>query len=84
MDRQKRVMHGVVTSNKMAKTITVKVTRTVQHPKYHKFMKRHDQYHAHDELNRCKEGDLVSIMECRPYSKTKTFILQNIIQTVEV
>jgi small subunit ribosomal protein S17 len=83
MDRQKRVMQGVVTSDKMAKTITVKVTRTVKHPKYHKFMKRYDHYHAHDELNRCKEGDLVSIMECRPYSKSKTWILQNIIQTVE-
>ncbi|MEI6789799.1 MAG: 30S ribosomal protein S17 [Myxococcaceae bacterium] len=84
MDRQKRVMQGVVTSNKMEKTITVKVTRTVRHPKYHKFLKRHDQYHAHDEQNRCKEGDLVVIEESKPFSKTKSWRLKNVIQTVEV
>lgn len=83
MDRQKRVMQGVVTSTKMAKTITVRVTRTVRHPKYHKFLKRHDQYHAHDELSRCKEGDLVSIVESKPYSKSKRWRLQDVIQAVE-
>lgn len=84
MDRQKRVMQGVVTSTKMAKTITVQVTRTVRHPKYHKFLKRHDRYHAHDESMRCKEGDVVMIEESKPFSKTKTWRLKDVIQAVEV
>ncbi len=83
MVRQKRVMRGVVTSTKMAKTITVQVTRTVRHPKYQKFLKRHDSYHVHDEQNRCKEGDLVSIIESKPFSKTKAWALQTVIQSVE-
>ena len=84
MDRQKRVMQGVVTSTKMAKTITVQVTRTVRHPKYHKFLKRHDRYHAHDENARCQEGDVVLIEESKPFSKTKNWRLKDVIQTVEV
>ncbi len=83
MDRQKRVMQGVVTSAKMAKTITVRVTRIVRHPKYHKFLKRHDSYHAHDESTRCKEGDIVVIEESKPFSKTKNWRLKDVIQAVE-
>ncbi|MES2504762.1 MAG: 30S ribosomal protein S17 [Myxococcota bacterium] len=83
MDRRKRVMQGLVTSNKMAKTIVVEVTRTVRHPKYHKFLKRHDSYHAHDEMNACQIGDLVSIVESAPISKSKRWRLREVIQKVE-
>ncbi len=83
MDRHKRIMQGVVTSNKMAKTITVEVTRTVRHPKYHKFLKRADSYHAHDEKNVCQVGDVVSIIESAPVSKTKKWRLKEVVQKVE-
>ncbi|MBH1989459.1 MAG: 30S ribosomal protein S17 [Myxococcaceae bacterium] len=83
MDRQKRVMQGVVTSTKMSKTITVEVTRTVRHPKYHKFLKRNDQYHAHDEQERCQQGDVVTIVESRPFSKSKRWRLKEVVQAVE-
>jgi len=67
----KRVLQGVVVSDKTEKTVTVKVERRVMHPLYKKFIKRSKKYAAHDEANACKEGDLVSIRECRPISKSK-------------
>jgi len=67
----KRIMQGVVVSDKMDKTITVKVERRVMHPLYKKFIKRSKKYAAHDEQNTCKVGDMVSIRECRPLSKNK-------------
>jgi small subunit ribosomal protein S17 len=67
----KRILQGVVVSDKMEKTITVKVERRVMHPLYKKFIKRSKKYSAHDENNACKTGDLVSIRECRPLSKNK-------------
>ncbi len=67
----KRVLQGVVVSDKTEKTITVKVERRVMHPLYKKFIKRSKKYAAHDENNACKVGDLVSIRECRPISKSK-------------
>ncbi len=67
----KRILQGVVVSDKMEKTITVKVERRVMHPLYKKFIKRSKKYAAHDENNVCKTGDLVSIRECRPLSKNK-------------
>ncbi len=67
----KRVMQGVVVSDKMDKTIVVKVERRYQHPIYKKYIRRSKKYHAHDENNQCKTGDTVSIRECRPLSKLK-------------
>jgi small subunit ribosomal protein S17 len=67
----RRVLQGRVTSDKTDKTITVVVERRVMHPLYKKFITRSKKYHAHDEENRCKVGDLVRIRECRPISKTK-------------
>jgi small subunit ribosomal protein S17 len=67
----RRVLQGRVVSDKSEKTITVLVERRVMHPLYKKFITRSKKYHAHDEENRCKVGDLVRIRECRPLSKTK-------------
>ena len=67
----RRVMQGVVVSDKMDKTITVKVERKVMHPLYKKFIRRSKKYAAHDEKNAFKNGDAVSIRECRPLSKNK-------------
>ena len=69
----KRVLTGRVVSDKMDKTITVLVERRVMHPLYKKFIRRSKKYAAHDELNLCKEGDLVSIEECPPLSKRKSW-----------
>lgn len=67
----KRVLQGVVVSDKMEKTIVVKVERRVRHPLYGKIITQSKKYHAHDEENRCQVGDIVSIQESRPLSKTK-------------
>ncbi len=66
----KRILQGVVVSDAMDKTVVVKVERRVMHPIYKKFIRRSKKYHAHDEANRCKVGDIVRICECRPVSKT--------------
>lgn len=71
---------GVVSSNKMDKTITISVERKVKHPMYGKFVKKTKKYHAHDEKNECQEGDLVKIMETRPLSKSKRWRLVEIIE----
>ncbi|AEH50820.1 30S ribosomal protein S17 [Pseudothermotoga thermarum] len=70
---------GVVVSDKMDKTIVVKVTRKFQHPLYKKTIERSKKYHAHDEFNQCKVGDIVEIEECRPLSKTKRWRLVRIL-----
>ena len=69
----RRVLQGTVVSDKMDKTVTVLVERRVMHPIYKKFIKRSKRYHAHDEGNVHKEGDVVRIRECRPISKSKTW-----------
>lgn len=74
-----RAVIGRVISNKMHKTITVLVERTVKHPKYGKYIKRSTKLHAHDEDNICQEGDVVSIEQCRPLSKTKSWRLHKIV-----
>ena len=71
---------GVVTSNKMAKTITVSVERRVKHPIYGKFVKKTTKFHAHDEKNECTIGDTVRIMETRPLSKTKRWRLVEVVE----
>ena len=80
-----RILSGVVTSNKADKTITVKIERKVKHPLYGKVVKRASKVHAHDENNSASIGDIVSVKECRPISKTKTWVLvsDEMPQTVE-
>ncbi len=74
-----RTVSGKVLSNKMDKTITVLIERKVKHPLYGKYIKRSTKLHAHDENNECGIGDTVSITECRPMSKTKSWQLVEII-----
>lgn len=71
---------GIVTSNKMAKTVTVAVERKVKHPIYGKFVKKTTKFHAHDEKNECTIGDVVRIMETRPMSKTKRWRLVEVVE----
>jgi small subunit ribosomal protein S17 len=71
----KRMLQGVVVSDKGEKTIVVKVERRFTHPVLKKTVRRSKNYHAHDENNAAKVGDTVSIVESRPYSKTKTWKL---------
>ena len=71
---------GVVTSDKMDKTITVAVERKVKHPIYGKFVKKTTRFHAHDEKNECSIGDVVKIMETRPLSKTKRWRLVEVVE----
>ena len=67
----RRVLQGIVVSNKCEKTVTVRVETRFAHPLYGKFIRRSSKYSAHDELNQFKVGDAVKIRECRPISKTK-------------
>ncbi|MCA1939391.1 MAG: 30S ribosomal protein S17 [Caenispirillum bisanense] len=69
----RRILQGVVVSDKTDKTITVVVERRFMHPVYKKFIRRTKKYAAHDEANQFKVGDVVRIRECRPISKTKTW-----------
>jgi len=75
-----RTATGKVVSDKMDKTITVLVERTEKHPLYGKFVRRSTKLHAHDENNECQIGDTVKVVETRPYSKSKTW---NLVQVVE-
>ena len=68
-----RTLTGKVVSNKMDKSITVLIERKVKHPVYGKYITRSTKLHAHDEQNVCQEGDIVTISECRPLSKTKNW-----------
>lgn len=74
---------GVVTSNKMEKTITVAVERKVKHPIYGKFVKKTTKFHAHDEKREANIGDVVKIMETRPLSKTKRWRLVEVVEKVK-
>lgn len=74
-----RTMVGKVVSDKMQKTIVVMVERSVKHPKYGKILKRRSKLHAHDETEVCKIGNVVKIRESRPISKTKCWVLDEII-----
>ena len=81
LDRNlRKTRTGVVTSNKMEKTITVAVERKVKHPIYGKFVKKTTKFHAHDEKNECTIGDIVRIMETRPLSKTKRWRLVEVVE----
>ncbi len=76
-----RTITGRVVSSKGDKSITVMVQRQVKHPIYKKFIKRSTKLHAHDENNQCKEGDVVTIEECRPISKSKSFRLVEVVES---
>lgn len=79
-----RTLMGKVVSNKMDKSITVLVERRVKHPLYGKYMRRSTKLHAHDESNQCGEGDIVTIKECRPMSKSKNWMLVEVIEQATV
>ncbi|CAI3791333.1 30S ribosomal protein S17 [Rheinheimera sp. MM224] len=76
-----RTLQGKVISNKMDKSITVAIERHVKHPIYGKFITRTTKLHVHDEANQCKEGDIVTIRECRPLSKTKSWTLVSVVES---
>ena len=69
----KKILQGVIRSTKSDKTVVVEVTRKFAHPFYGKVIKRSKKYHAHDEKNKFKVGEEVSIVECKPISKKKTW-----------
>ena len=75
-----RTLTGKVVSNKMDKSITVLIERKVKHPVYGKYITRSTKLHAHDEQNVCQEGDIVTISECRPLSKTKNWTLVEVVE----
>ena len=76
----KRTIKGVVISDKMDKTIVVKAERLVKHPIFHKYVRKHVKYKAHDEQNQCKAGDTVLIIEARPMSKEKRWRMLEILE----
>jgi small subunit ribosomal protein S17 len=76
----KRTLIGRVVSDKMEKTVTVLVERKVKHPMYGKVMVRSKKYHAHNDGNAAKAGDLVEIVETRPVSRTKTWAVTSVLQ----
>jgi small subunit ribosomal protein S17 len=78
-----RTLVGRVVSNKMEKTVTVLVERRVKHPLYGKYIVKSNKYHAHDETNALNEGDIVEIAESRPLSRTKTWAVTRVVETVQ-
>jgi small subunit ribosomal protein S17 len=80
----KRTLIGKVVSDKMDKTVTVLIERQLKHPLYGKIVMRSNKYHAHDESNTAKEGDIVEIQEGRPVSKTKAWTVTRVVQTAQV
>lgn len=77
---KRRTLTGTVVSDKMEKTIVVQVERTVIHPKYKKYIGRRNKYMAHDPEGKCGIGDLVVIMESRPLSRHKRWVLKEVLQ----
>jgi len=77
---KKKTLQAVVVSNKMDKTVVVMTERLVKHPKFHKFLKKHARYKAHDELNTCGVGDKVLIVESRPLSGEKRWRVREILE----
>jgi small subunit ribosomal protein S17 len=79
-----RTLSGRVVSDKMDKTVTVLVERKVKHPLIGKVIRRSNKFHAHDETNECKEGDLVVIEESRPLSRTKTWKVSRVVEKARI
>ena len=82
--RTRRQLTGRVISDKMNKTVTVLIERRTTHPLYGKVITRSGKYHAHDETDECKEGDLVMIEECRPLSRTKSWRVVKLLDKAKV
>jgi small subunit ribosomal protein S17 len=80
MAERRKVLSGEVVSDRMDKTITVKVERRIRHSVYERVVRRSKKYHAHDEQNQCHVGDQVRIIETRPLSKTKRWRLLEVIR----
>jgi small subunit ribosomal protein S17 len=78
-----RTVTGTVVSNKMDKTVTVMIERKVKHPVYGKYIRRSTKLHVHDEGNTCQEGDKVTIEQCRPLSKSKSWRLVDVVERSE-
>ncbi len=81
--QEQRSEVGRVTSNKMQKTVTVRLERLVKHPLYGKYIRRSSKVHAHDENNECNEGDTVRISQSRPSSKTKSWKVLEIVERAQ-
>ncbi len=82
MDKRgiKRTIPGIVISNSMDKTVVVRAERLIKHDKFHKYIRRHVKYKAHDEMNECNIGDKVIIIESRPLSKQKRWRVREILE----
>ena len=80
----KRTLVGRVVSDKMDKTVTVLIERQMKHPLYGKYIVRSKKYHAHDETNQYKEGDMVEIQESRPLSKTKAWTVSRLVEAARI
>jgi small subunit ribosomal protein S17 len=78
-----RTVTGRVVSDKMDKSITVLVERRVPHPLYKKYIRRSTKMHAHDENNECRQGDIVTIAQCRPLSKSKSWTLVKVVEQAD-
>jgi small subunit ribosomal protein S17 len=83
MRERRKVLTGVVISDKMEQTVVVSIGRVTRHPLYGKVIRTSKKYHAHNQDNVAKAGDVVRIRECRPISKNKTFFVEEIIQRAE-
>lgn len=79
-EKKARMLTGTVVSDKMDKSIVVMIERRERHPLYGKYVKRSSKLHAHDETNQAKAGDKVSIQECRPLSKKKSWTLVDVVE----
>ncbi len=84
MVKDQKELVGIVVSDKMDKTIVVRVERTYRHPRFHKIVKKSKKYKVHDKDERAKAGDIVSFYEGRPYSKTKYMYLDKVIKSDSV
>jgi small subunit ribosomal protein S17 len=84
IEKNVRALTGVIVSDKMNKTVTVLVERKVKHPLYGKIIRLSKKYHAHDEKNDYRTGDIVVIEECRPLSRTKSWNVAKLIQRAQV
>jgi small subunit ribosomal protein S17 len=83
MRERRKVLTGVVISDKMEQTVVVSIGRVTRHPLYGKVIRTSKKYHAHNQGNAAKAGDVVRIRECRPISKNKTFFVEEIVERAE-
>ncbi|OPX96785.1 MAG: 30S ribosomal protein S17 [Syntrophorhabdus sp. PtaU1.Bin002] len=80
VESNRRKMTGVVVRDKMDKTVVIEVEKFLKHPKYHKYLKKKRRYKAHDEKNECRTGDRVLIVESRPLSKEKRWVVKSVVE----